>query len=975
MKLTGLYIENFGCLHRYDLEFGDGITVIQEPNGFGKTTLAEFIRAMFYGFPRAAKTLDKSKRKKYMPWSGGKCGGNLTFELDGEQYRIERTFGATPRGDSFALIDLKTNKKSDRFSENIGMELFQLDAESFERSTYMPQSHETGALTTDSIRAKLGDLVEDTNDINNFDKAVAALRAKRSTFIPYRGSGGSVAEAKTKVSHLQQELDCAEKKRESLAQTLGEITRLETQLEQDNAALAAVRARITEGAQAAASAAVRQQYEAMLAERKQAQAKLAVLGEKYLHGIPAQQELDAVRETLDRQSALECQTVTTQADLDAARFLEENRDRFAAGIPDGEELESARKKCGQYVSLTAEAQASGLTEADKRQFASLSAFFAPGVPTEKYLEELAQQHRQALRLRTVCENQSLSAEEQHQLERLEAYFTPGLPGEGEIRKCRQDLESAAQLQQENIRLAVAPAQAKEKGGKGTAAVLILGLLGVALGIVLLVCQKFIPGGIALGAGLLALAGAGYLGIKQMVSKELSGANRGISPENQARMNANEAEASRLMGDVRNFAIRYSRQQSPTEALHEIQDNLAFYQALLQKQKALAEKQNGLVRQTEEIVRQLSQALAPYYGEVEDFDRAIMDLRIKRSQFLNLTAEKAAAERKMGELSERSEALRQELTAFLKGYFDEVEPGMFHSLLSRLQRDADAYAQARTRTAQWQASKERHEKEMRAFSEAVSAFASRYGLTAAEVNRQEVQQMRDDGTVSAEQSARVERLNRQIEAFRAENKEVLERPAADTQPDLGALKEQESEISSRITDLTRNLLEQKQSKSQLRGEIDRIPEIRDALEAWQEKKDSDFKKSELLDETMDFLQRAKDSLSGNYLGTIQQSFSGYLSRMMGEEKSLVSSDLEVQLERQGQARELGYFSAGQTDMVMLCMRFALVDALFGDLKPFVILDDPFVNLDDGRTAEALKLLKELARDRQIIYLVCNSSRSL
>jgi len=61
--------------------------------------------------------------------------------------------------------------------------------------------------------------------------------------------------------------------------------------------------------------------------------------------------------------------------------------------------------------------------------------------------------------------------------------------------------------------------------------------------------------------------------------------------------------------------------------------------------------------------------------------------------------------------------------------------------------------------------------------------------------------------------------------------------------------------------------------------------------------------------------------------------------------------------------------------MLCMRFALVDALFTGEKPFVILDDPFVNLDDEHTAEALRMLKELAKDRQIVYLVCNSSRSI
>ena len=70
LKLISCYIENFGGLSKYSIQFQPGITVIEEPNGFGKTTLAEFIRAMFYGFPRASKTLEKNSRKKYLPWQG-----------------------------------------------------------------------------------------------------------------------------------------------------------------------------------------------------------------------------------------------------------------------------------------------------------------------------------------------------------------------------------------------------------------------------------------------------------------------------------------------------------------------------------------------------------------------------------------------------------------------------------------------------------------------------------------------------------------------------------------------------------------------------------------------------------------------------------------------------------------------------------------------------------------------------------------
>ena len=128
--------------------------------------------------------------------------------------------------------------------------------------------------------------------------------------------------------------------------------------------------------------------------------------------------------------------------------------------------------------------------------------------------------------------------------------------------------------------------------------------------------------------------------------------------------------------------------------------------------------------------------------------------------------------------------------------------------------------------------------------------------------------------------------------------------------------------------------------------------------------------------MALLEQAKENLSGSYLGPIRRSFEGYLNRLWDEQAGsvLVTPDLDVQLERYGQARELGYFSAGQTDTVMLCMRLALVDALFAEEKPFVILDDPFVNLDDERTQEALALLKTLSEDRQIIYLTCNSSRA-
>ena len=52
---------------------------------------------------------------------------------------------------------------------------------------------------------------------------------------------------------------------------------------------------------------------------------------------------------------------------------------------------------------------------------------------------------------------------------------------------------------------------------------------------------------------------------------------------------------------------------------------------------------------------------------------------------------------------------------------------------------------------------------------------------------------------------------------------------------------------------------------------------------------------------------------------------------------------------------------------------MTDNMFGKEKPFVIMDDPFVELDNKHMASAAKALGLLAADRQIIYLCCHDSR--
>ncbi len=67
-----------------------------------------------------------------------------------------------------------------------------------------------------------------------------------------------------------------------------------------------------------------------------------------------------------------------------------------------------------------------------------------------------------------------------------------------------------------------------------------------------------------------------------------------------------------------------------------------------------------------------------------------------------------------------------------------------------------------------------------------------------------------------------------------------------------------------------------------------------------------------------------------------------------------------------AREIG---SGAVDQCYLALRLALVDLLPGDRRPPLFLDDPFLAYDEQRQVSAMRLLRELARTRQIVLFTC------
>lgn len=200
MKLLCCYIENFGKLHEYRHTFEDGLNIILEENGWGKTTFAAFIKAMFYGMDYTTKkSITENERKRYMPWQGGNYGGYIVFEVKGRTYRIERFFGIKDKDDIYNLYDEATGTRSNDFGVRPGEELFGLDAFAYERSTYFPQESREMKMN-DSLTARLSNSA-DGNDVENYQEAIDNIDA-RMKYYKKTGERGRIFEIEGRITEI-----------------------------------------------------------------------------------------------------------------------------------------------------------------------------------------------------------------------------------------------------------------------------------------------------------------------------------------------------------------------------------------------------------------------------------------------------------------------------------------------------------------------------------------------------------------------------------------------------------------------------------------------------------------------------------------------------------------------------------------------------------------------------------------------------
>ena len=1082
MKLLKCHVEHFGKLSNFDYCFSDGLTVIREPNGFGKSTFAAFIKAMLYGFPRtAARSVTGNERKKYFPWQGEKYGGSLDFEFEGNSYQVRRTFGKTAAKDSFFLLDLTNNRESKRFTEKLGEELFQLDAESFMRSVYMPQIQNMETAVTTSIQTKLSNLVDNTDDLNNYDSAMERLRTMRSNYRKFRGNGGRIDEVQNKIEQMERELESAEHQREELEKVTENVEKLNADKINQEESVSALREKITKASTRQVDQTLREQFAGFEQGLSALEKEIQKLNEDYPKGYPskeevrlqnkkvttaqqAQNELDSLvlneedtrceergrilffDEARTTEEIQKCQRdcnelseVTAQAGAQMSRGeleqYERLKKRFQGGLPSAAELQKCKDAANLLANKRGAFNAQQLTVADDDRLAELSDFFQGKSIDEEELTRCGEAQGRIKEYENKINQTTLSETEMNEWKRLSRVFSIEVPEDDDIRQKQSDCRRIDELNSKKETKTTVFQQIPKKEAEkfdGSKALIAIGTLLIISGIACFLLSRITVGAILAILGFAVVLGAFWIHTQKMVKQ---GAGR-IAVESSAISETEMQELYTLQKDVTEFIMKFYEDASePNAKLNNLLFDKKTYLQIQRHKSELEKEREAFNKEIDAQWNDIHEVFKRYYPNQPYQERFVVDLRNRWYEYKNLQSRQNDIQQEREKLNSEIGRIGRELQEVLSKYNLNKDTGSISIQLQKLESDANELARLDSRwietrenrekaegqkqrliaeietvlkkynvyldnqsygtaldtlresfgkykvaaknVTDYCLNKDRFEKQKAEAERELEQFACKYGLRE-ELNEERLSQILDDITNYDQKVRQKMETIQKIENFKNQHPEFKKGIKEEQQEDLPAVNvliDEKRVAEERLREANDKLQAVRGERKRLLQIVEEIPEKEDQLNELQEQRKADEQSCDILDKTLNLLETAKNNLSNQYIGGVERGFASYVHELLGNDFSnaFIEHDLTIRVDEKGEAREIDYFSAGTIDSIMLCMRLALVDALFKQEKPFLLLDDPFVNLDDQHTERALAMLREIAKNKQVVYMVCNSSR--
>jgi len=868
MRLIECNIQGFGCLVDYHYTFNEKLNSLCEDNGFGKSTLAAFIRVMFYGFEgEKNKKLEDRERTKYYPWTGKYYGGSITFEVNGKSYVIYRTFGDRAKDDKFVIKDAETFLESTDFSEEIGKEIFNIDSDSYFRSAFITQM-DCVTKATDDINSKIGNLTDDTNDLNNYEKIMSNLNDQINALSPSRKTG-KISKIDDDITRLKKEIN----DESSLDEQIDNVIEMRDSQNQTIEKLRAVRAHNVELQGRVAATADREHYEDIVEDLNKAQA-----------------EYDEVRAKLSH------------------------------GIPEDSEMTKAIGDYSSYVFETNQANEKQFTDEKEARYELLGNRFKSGFSAEEYSECRGIVNRIEY-LENFIASKQISDEEREELSKLTSFFGRRLDPAGESNDMRKKWGTAETKREslfskkEKMRALLEERADLTKSKGANIPLIICAVIAVLIGVFTLLIPIVFAGIPLIIVGIVLLT----VGLK----KKTNGSKEDIANlDNQ--INTLELEIKSLESEV-----------------NSVQNEIKAY-------------------------------LSGYgYSEESDISVSFQEIYERALQYGGLIrrADESGCEKENAEVKTNKAAVAE----YLRRYGMTAEDGHTLEVLESIKTDNDEYNKI---LQELEDIKGANARALQAKSEFLD-FLNKYGIDTDGADSETVGAVRDIKVKIEAASNKLSIVRGKKEEFEREHDvtKFISFVQTENMPSLKELNDKIDSIDESIDIEKQKLDSISRELEELMSRLDAREENRELLEEKENEKAEGMKKFNMLKNIRSHIENAKLMITAKYSHSVNQRLAHYLE-ILREDATLYKVDAEanVTFEAAGLPRDTRFLSAGYQDLVGLCLRLAFVDSMFEDEKPFLILDDPFVNLDKNKMEAGLKLLNEISEEYQVIYFTCHESRN-
>ncbi len=216
MIIRRIHIASFGPLRDFDCELYSGMNVIRGDNESGKTSLATFIKFIFYGLSGRSVDGNPSERKKYVNWDTGTAEGYIIAADGAREYRIERSVSVTVRAGSdkesvsetLTVTDNITGGRVPELEECPGVALFGVPEQVFVNTVFSGQAGR-GRIDGADTAAAVENMLFSADETVNVKKAAERLDKFRRALLHKKGGGGEIPQLREECAALKTRLENA----------------------------------------------------------------------------------------------------------------------------------------------------------------------------------------------------------------------------------------------------------------------------------------------------------------------------------------------------------------------------------------------------------------------------------------------------------------------------------------------------------------------------------------------------------------------------------------------------------------------------------------------------------------------------------------------------------------------------------------------------------------------------------------------